>query len=210
MRSKELPKQIVVRKCDHDRQPVSCDSHMENHPRGHAATQNGVMSDVSSAFTIRRAEEPDLGAVLEVLALGGSEGSTPQPPTELELRTWDQMMHSSEVSVYLSESDGTAIGTAALMTMPHVTYKCAPTAFIEAVVVVPSYRRKGVATQLMRRLLSDAQSMGCNKVQLLSHKRHAADGAHRLYENLGFEAEAEGFRLYLEEVPKAVLAARTI
>lgn len=75
-------------------------------------------------------------------------------------------------------------------------------------VVVPSHRRKGVATQLMRRILSDAQSKGCNKVQLLSHKRHAADGAHRLYENLGFEAEAEGFRLYLEEVPKAVLAAR--
>jgi GNAT superfamily N-acetyltransferase len=184
-------------------------SDVENHPKHRSATENDAMSDVSSPFTIRRAERADLEAVLEVLALGGSEGSTPQSPSELERRTWDQMMHSSEVSVYLSESDGTAIGTAALMTMPHVTYKCAPTAFIEAVVVVPSYRRNGVATQLVRRILSDAKSKGCNKVQLLSHKRHAADGAHRLYENLGFEAEAEGFRLYLEEVPKAVLAART-
>lgn len=173
-----------------------------------AVTQNGTMSDVSSSFTVRRAGRTDLEAVLEVLAFGGSDGSLPQPPSDLELRTWDQMMYSSEVSVYLSESDGKAIGTAALMTMPHVTYHCAPTAFIEAVVVVPSYRRKGVATQLMRRILSDAHAKGCNKVQLLSHKRHAADGAHRLYENLGFEAEAEGFRLYLEEVPKAVLAAR--
>jgi hypothetical protein len=29
-----------------------------------------------------------------------------------------------------------------------------------------------------------------------------------MYENLGFEAEAEGFRLYLAEVPTVVLAAR--
>lgn len=42
----------------------------------------------------------------------------------------------------------------------------------------------------------------------LSHKRHAADGAHRLYTSLGFEPEAEGFRLYLREVPAAVQAAR--
>ena len=117
-------------------------------------------------------------------------------------------MRSSESSVYLGEIDGLAIGTAALMTMPHLTYKCAPTAFIEAVVVIPGYRRKGVATQLLQRVLSDARSAGCNKVQLLSHKRHAADGAHQMYENLGFEAEAEGFRLYLAEVPTVVLAAR--
>jgi GNAT superfamily N-acetyltransferase len=166
------------------------------------------MSDVTSPFTIRTADSGDLDAVLRVLALGGSDGLAPQPPSELELQTWDRMMHSAELSVYLSEIDGEAIGTAALMTMPHVTYKCAPTAFIEAVVVVPRYRRKGAATQLMKRILGDARSAGCNKVQLLSHKRHAVDGAHRLYENLGFEAEAEGFRLYLEEVPRAVLAAR--
>jgi GNAT superfamily N-acetyltransferase len=170
--------------------------------------QNGAMSDVASPFTVRKADLSDLGAVLRVLALGGSDGLTPQLPSELELRTWDQMMHSVELGVYLGESDGEAIGTAAMMTMPHLTYKCAPTAFIEAVVVVPSHRRKGVATQLMERVLNDARSAGCNKVQLLSHKRHAADGAHRLYQNLGFEAEAEGFRLYLEEVPRVVLAAR--
>jgi GNAT superfamily N-acetyltransferase len=166
------------------------------------------MSDVASPFKIRTANFGDLDAVLRILALGGSDGLTPQPPSELERHTWDRMMRSSESSVYLGEIDGLAIGTAALMTMPHLTYKCAPTAFIEAVVVIPGYRRKGVATQLLQRVLSDARSAGCNKVQLLSHKRHAADGAHQMYENLGFEAEAEGFRLYLAEVPTVVLAAR--
>lgn len=88
-----------------------------------------------------------------------------------------------------------------MMTMSNLTYGCAPTAFIEAAVVA-SHRRQGVATTLMRRILSDARSAGSNKVQLLSHKRHAADGAHRLHTSLGFEPEAEGFRLYLRDTAR--------
>jgi ribosomal protein S18 acetylase RimI-like enzyme len=50
---------------------------------------------------------------------------------------------------------------------------------------------------MLARCLADARVNGCDKVQLLSHKRHANDGAHALYDRLGFTAEAEGFRLYL-------------
>jgi hypothetical protein len=64
-----------------------------------------------------------------------------------------------------------------------------------------------VATAIMRRVLDDARLAGCNKIQLLSHKRHATDEAHRLYTNLDFEPEAEGFRLYLQQVPPAVRIA---
>ena len=51
---------------------------------------------------------------------------------------------------------------------------------------------------MVERVLSDARAAGCHKVQLLTHKRHATDGAHDFYRSLGFVAEAEGFRLYLE------------
>jgi hypothetical protein len=54
------------------------------------------------------------------------------------------------------------------------------------------------------------RSAGCKKVQLLSHKRHSSDGAHRLYTSLGFEPDAEGFRLYLGQVPMAVKEARQV
>ena len=43
----------------------------------------------------------------------------------------------------------------------------------------------------------EARVQGCHKIQLLTHKRHALDGAHDFYRSVGFEAEAEGFRLYL-------------
>ena len=89
------------------------------------------------------------------------------------------------------------VGTATAIVMPNVTYGCAPTLFIEAVVVVPTRRRERIATLLLSSLLAEAKSVGCHKVQLLSHKRHADDGAHDLYRQAGFEAEADGFRLYL-------------
>lgn len=118
------------------------------------------------------------------------------------------MMRAEHLTVYLAEIDGDPVGTATAMTMPNLTYDCCPTTFVEAVVVVHDRRRQGIATAIMGRVLGDARAAGCNKVQLLSHKRHVSDGAHRLYTSLGFEAEAEGFRLYLTQLPAAVQAAR--
>jgi GNAT superfamily N-acetyltransferase len=59
------------------------------------------------------------------------------------------------------------------------------------------HRRRGVATLLLQPVLTDARAASCRKVQLLSHKRHSHDGAHSLYQAMGFTPEAEGFRLYL-------------
>lgn len=163
-------------------------------------------------FGIRPAGADDVLAVLRVLAEGGADQGAPDEgaldkATALETRTWDRMMGTDDLTIYLAEVDGEAVGTATLLLMPNLTYDCAPTAFIEAVVVVASHRHQGIATAVIRRILADAQAAGCNKVQLLSHKRHATDGAHRLYMSLGFTPEAEGFRLYLGPVPDAVRTA---
>ena len=107
------------------------------------------------------------------------------------------MMSTTDLRVYLAEIGDEPVGTATMMVMPNITYDCAPTAFIEAVVVVPAHRRRGIATSVIEAVLRDADSASCDKVQLLSHKRHRVDGAHALYAGLGFVAEAEGFRLYL-------------
>ncbi len=147
-------------------------------------------------------------AILSVYADRDPGGWIPIRASELEQKTWMRMMDTQGLMVYLAEIDGQAVGTATLMVMPNLTYHCAPTAFIEGVVVAARHRRKGIATAILRRVLNDTRSAGCNKVQLLSHKRHAADGAHRLYSSLGFESEAEGFRLYHQDVPEAVRAAR--
>lgn len=152
---------------------------------------------------IRKATQGDLGAVLAVYDAGRSSEATPT-----EVTTWHRMLGTDDLHVYCTEVDGRVVGTATLLVMPNLTYHCAPTAFIEAVVVRSAYRRQGLATAMLERILEDARVQGCNKIQLLSHKRHAQDGAHGLYARLGFEAEAEGFRRYLGPMPPKVMAAR--
>jgi len=146
--------------------------------------------------------------VLGVHARRGSAESPPSSASKIEIDTWTHMLAVPGLTVYLAELDGDTVGTASAMVFPNITYDCHPTAIIEAVVVAHSYRRRGIATSLLQRLLQDMRWAGCNKVQLLSHKRHSRDGAHRLYTSLGFEPEAEGFRLYLGRIPDAVEEAR--
>jgi GNAT superfamily N-acetyltransferase len=164
--------------------------------------------DVAEPCVVRTARPDDLLAVVGVLAQREPDGRAPNSASDVEKQTWLEMVRADALTVYLAEVDGRAVGTATLITIPNLTYGCAPTAFVETVVVAHTYRRLGVASAIMRRILSEARAAGCNKVQVLSHKRHATDGAHRLYASLGFEPEAEGFRIYLQEVPAAVRAAR--
>ena len=160
----------------------------------------------SGAWVVRPAEAGDLDGVLALHV--GQDNRRPGPALEPELRTWHEMMTTPGLRVYVAEIRDQVVGTATSLLMPNITYDCAPTVFVEAVVVVAEQRRRGIATSILERILADARARGCNKVQLLSHKRHAADGAHRLYGGLGFEPEAEGFRLYLRDIPVAVREAR--
>ncbi len=157
---------------------------------------------------IRPTTHDDLLAVLRVHAHRDPGGTAPEQATRVQTATWDLMMGRDGLTLYLAEIGGVAVGTATLLVLPNLTYDCQPSALVEAVVVDMAYRRRGIATALIRRMLADTAAAGCNKIQLLSHKRHAHDGAHRLYIALGFEAEAEGFRLYQRQVPVAVAAAR--
>jgi len=153
-------------------------------------------------YSVRRASASDLFEVLAVL-----QQNAPSPPLEgvsatvaiskEQRATWKRILATPNLTVYLAEHGREAVGTACLLVMPNLTYHCQPTAFIEAVVVAYAHRRRGVARLMLGRILDDARAAGCHKVQLLSHKRHADDGGHQLYRSVGFEAEAEGFRLYL-------------
>ena len=152
---------------------------------------------VTAQPTVRVAGPADLAAVLAVHAAHERPDEPPAAPSTLEVETWERMTRTPDLSVYLAEAGDEPVGTATTIAMPNVTYACAPTLFIEAVVVVPGMRRRGIARMVLDRVLDDARAAGCDKIQVLSHKRHATDGAHALYVALGFEAEAEGFRRYL-------------
>lgn len=149
---------------------------------------------------IRVAAVGDLAAVSRLV----------QPDAEIGERQramWERMLATPDLTVYVAcvdddddEDDaGTVVGTVMLLVQPNLGYDCRPSAFVEAMVVDEERRRQGVGRALVERLLDDAAAAGCHKVQLLTHKRHATDGAHDFYRSLGFAPEAEGFRRYLGE-----------
>ncbi len=151
---------------------------------------------VKCLYAIQPARPDDLLPVARLI--DRKPGLSEDDLTERHRATWARMLLTDDLSVYLAWHGDDAVGTTALLVMPHITYACRPTAFIESMYVRDEHRRRGVARRMVERLLVDAEKAGCHKVQLLTHKRHAQDGAHAFYRSLGFEAEAEGFRMYLD------------
>jgi L-amino acid N-acyltransferase YncA len=88
----------------------------------------------SARAAIRPAQPDDLQGVLDVHA---QQGSRPEgPASRLESDTWKRMMDTAGLAVYVAEAEDAVVGTATAMVMPNVTYECAPTVFVEAVVVL--------------------------------------------------------------------------
>jgi GNAT superfamily N-acetyltransferase len=150
----------------------------------------------ASAYEVRPARRGDLPGVLRLQSPSRALGS--DQISETQQLTWAQMLGTDGMTVYVAVAGEEVVGTATLLVMPNLGYDCHPSALVEAMVVAVSHRRGGVGRMLVTRLLSDARAASCRKVQLLSHKRHAHDGAHAFYRSLGFAPEAEGFRLYLD------------
>jgi GNAT superfamily N-acetyltransferase len=153
----------------------------------------------SVGYAVRTAVEEDLAGVLRLHneRTESAADAALVEPSERQRQTWGQMLATDGLRVYVAEADGQIVGNTCLLTVPNLGYECKPTAFLEPMRVALGYRRRGIGRLMVERLLADARSAGCYKVQLLSHKRHAHDGAHSFYQSMGFEAEAEGFRRYL-------------
>ena len=151
-------------------------------------------------YRVRPAVASDLEAILRLQGARVEEaGATVPPPTagSPEAATWAEMMATPNLHVYVAEQGGEIVGNTCVTVVPNLINGCRPTAFIEPMLVAADHRRRGVGRLLVDRVLDDLRAAGCYKVQLLSHKHHAGDGAHAFYGSLGFAAEAEGFRLYM-------------
>lgn len=74
---------------------------------------------------------------------------------------------------------------------------------IESVVVAEGYRRLGIATQLTRELLLQAQAVGSTSVLLEVRQSNLA--ARRLYEKLGFSQQGIRVNYYRDPLEDALL-----
>jgi GNAT superfamily N-acetyltransferase len=150
-----------------------------------------------SEVVIRAAAGGDLDRLLELydeLAEGRAAAAPADRATGSAILS--AALQDSARHLIVAELDGRVCGTADMVIVANLTHRGAPWAIIENVVVAADSRRRGVATQMMAHLIELAHRSRCCKAQLLSGKQRT--GAHAMYRSTGFEAVAEGFKVYFD------------
>lgn len=144
---------------------------------------------------IRDATGGDLPTVLRLLAqlpVEPSEGYMPSVSDASKI--FGQMLASADRKLLIAEDAAGAAGIVDLLVVPNLTHGGSPWAIVENLVVDSDRRRNGIGQALMREVIERAKRAGCYKVQLMSNVRR--EGAHDFYRSLGFEENAQGFRIY--------------
>ena len=146
-----------------------------------------------SAFSVRLASEADLAGLLDLYAGIRADQPAIERSEEIE-QIWRSMLADPALSVAVIERGDQLLATAMLAVVPSIAKGPAPFGIIEHVVTAAAARRQGMGEAVMRFVIDRAWAAGCYKVMLLSGAQR--DGAHRLYEQLGFDGGIErGFAL---------------
>ncbi len=146
---------------------------------------------------VRPAQMQDLGALIQLYAeLAGDEASAAPGDLKGSKSTLEAILAQSGRHLLVGLSGEEVVGTADLVVVPNLTHRGTPWATVENVVVASSMRRQGIARALFAEIQEIARAAGCHKIGLLSGKHRTE--AHVFYEQQGYRAVSEGFKLYFD------------
>jgi ribosomal protein S18 acetylase RimI-like enzyme len=141
---------------------------------------------------VRPAEARDADAILALM-----EGLTrpavaddPGPQREVFLAH----LEHEDAQVFVAELDDQVAGAVSLWFQPRLNWTT-PQAWIPDLYVGPAFRRQGAARALLDACVEEARRRGCHRLVLESG--HHRSGAHRLYEQYGFQHYARAYSLEL-------------
>ena len=153
-------------------------------------------------FRLRRANHADLPAMVRLLAddaLGaGREAARDMGPYERAFEAIDaDPSHLLVVGELVppGEEVGPVVATFQLSFLPGISRQGAWRSQLEGVRVASSLRGQGIGKLMVGWAVQESQKRGCNLMQLTTHTSRT--GAHRFYEQLGFEASHVGMKLAL-------------
>ena len=143
-------------------------------------------------YHVRRAEEEDISALIDVLESVAGEGRwiATEQPIDKDARAQglrDRFYDVDAAVTYVAELDGAIVGSAGL---EQVT----PGLLRLGMAIVKEHRRKGLGARLVRQCLDHAKAQGAHKVVLEVWPHNS--GAISLYERFGFEQEGYFRRHY--------------
>ena len=109
----------------------------------------------------------------------------PLPDSATVESTWKDIASDPRIRWFVDEQDGLLVASCHLVMVPNLTRGCRPYGVIENAVTRSEYRRRGLATSLLRHALSYAWESGCYKVMLMTGSKQ--EWVHCFYEKAGFK-----------------------
>jgi ribosomal protein S18 acetylase RimI-like enzyme len=135
-------------------------------------------------LVIRKARTRDLSALVHLLGLLFEQEKEfkAQPAKQVKALRW-LLTHPQHASLWVAVSEGHVVGMAALhWRMSTAWGRC--TAWLEDLVVLPSYRSQGIGTALMGKAMGQARQKKAASVSLLTDgDNHRAQA---FYQRAGF------------------------
>ncbi len=138
---------------------------------------------------------PYLVALLADDALGAQREDASLPLNPGYLDAFAQIEQDPNNQLLVVELAGRLVGMLQLTFIPYLTYQGSWRCLIEGVRIHKDFRGLGHGEAMFRHAIELAGDKGCHLVQLTSDKQRP--DALRFYENLGFVATHEGFKLHL-------------
>jgi GNAT superfamily N-acetyltransferase len=151
-----------------------------------------------NSVTFRKATLDDLGAIIAMLAddeLGRAREQVETPPADCYMQAFKAIDADPNQNLIVATENGAIVGTMQLTFLPGISRKGQWRGQIEAVRIASSQRGAGLGRQMMEWAIEQCRARGCGLVQLTSDKSRR--DAHRFYDNLGFVASHEGYKLTL-------------
>ena len=148
----------------------------------------------ATGLSFRPAAEPDLSALLLLLAVLDSDG---EPPLTLAhaRRVFIRMGTYPDYTVWLAEEGSALVGTYSLLVMDNLGHRGAPEGVVENVAVAADRQGRGIGRAMMQHAMAQCRGRACYKLVLSSNV--VREDAHRFYETLGFVRHGYSFRVDL-------------
>lgn len=134
---------------------------------------------------VRKVRADELPSLLELYR--HLHPSDPELPVGADIEAlWQRICANPDLHYFGAVVNGVLVATCTLTIIPNLTRSARPYGLIENVVTHPDFRRRGLATLLLRSALQWAWEQDCYKVMLMTGRKDEA--TLRFYEQAGFRA----------------------
>lgn len=147
----------------------------------------------------REAQQQDLSSLIHMLAddeLGQTREDNSFPTNQNYIDAFKSISRDPNNELIVVVEENHIVGMLQLTFIPYLSHVGSWRCLIESVRIHSAYRGKGLGTKFFQWAIARAKEKNCHMVQLTSDKQRV--NALRFYENMGFKATHEGFKLKLE------------